>query len=296
MPTADDFIPLKEDPETVYVDEDDFTESDIEDINSGLEDETPLAIDYWFGKMYLRCTIAERVLRDSSYKDASEAADVGRVSRILIIFVFRVNADTSQSRLDTKLQQYPYDEVLTSLQAQGKARPDCATAVRHPTIAQTEASRITLLTLIGNIVRSGGRSERRALLACLRRSEEADPSRHHRENPPIFTSFRQVELLPQQETRSDPLAISAKHQSTSTTEQDGQVKELAKYTMALKEHGDCIGAQPSYKTTTISQCPPWFKSVVAFKGFEEDGENRTKKDAKHAASRKMCERMRIQPD
>ncbi|KAG9513871.1 hypothetical protein KCU78_g1978, partial [Aureobasidium melanogenum] len=275
MPTADDFIPLKEDPETVYVDEDDFTESDIEDINSGLEDETPLAIDYWFGKMYLRCTIAERVLRDSSYKDASEAAD---------------------SRLDTKLQQYPYDEVLTSLQAQGKARPDCATAVRHPTIAQTEASRITLLTLIGNIVRSGGRSERRALLACLRRSEEADPSRHHRENPPIFTSFRQVELLPQQETRSDPLAISAKHQSTSTTEQDGQVKELAKYTMALKEHGDCIGAQPSYKTTTISQCPPWFKSVVAFKGFEEDGENRTKKDAKHAASRKMCERMRIQPD
>jgi len=77
MPTTDDFIPLKEDLETVYVDEDDFTESDIENMDSGLEDETPMAIDYWFGKMYLRCTIAERVLRDSSYKDAFEPVDVG---------------------------------------------------------------------------------------------------------------------------------------------------------------------------------------------------------------------------
>jgi len=136
-------------------------------------------------------------LRDSSYKDALEAADVGQISRILIMFVFRVNANTSQSRLDAKLQQYPYDEILTSLQAQGIARPDCATAVRHPTIAQAEASRITLLTLVGNIVRSGGRSERRALLTCLRRSEEADPPYHHQENPPVFTSFRQAELLPQ---------------------------------------------------------------------------------------------------
>ncbi|KAG9511546.1 hypothetical protein KCV07_g10099, partial [Aureobasidium melanogenum] len=296
MPTTDDFIPLREDPETVYVDEDDFTESDIEDMDSGSEDETPMAIDYWFGKMYLRCTIAERVLRDSSYKDAFKAADVGQITQILIMFVFRVNADTSQSRLDTKLQQYPYDEILTSLQAQGIARPDCATAVRHPTIAQTEASRITLLTLIGNIVRSGGRSERRALLTCLRGSEEADPPYHHQETSSILTSFRQAELLPQEGRRSDTLAISTEQHSTSTTEQDGQVKEMAKYTMALKEHGDRISAQPSYKTTTISQCPPWFKSVVAFKGFEENGESRTKKDAKHAASRKMCERMRIQPD
>jgi dsRNA-specific ribonuclease len=80
---------------------------------------------------------------------------------------------------------------------------------------------------------------------------------------------------------------------TPPTEQDGPLEEMAKYTMALKEHGDCIDAQPSYKTITISQYPSRFMSVVSFGGSEENGESRTKRDAKHIASKKMCERLAI---
>ena len=71
------------------------------------------------------------------------------------------------------------------------------------------------------------------------------------------------------------------------------LRRWAKYTMVLGEHGDRIDTQPSYRTIMVSQYPPRFKSVVSFEGTEENGESRTKKDAKHIASRKMCERLAI---
>jgi hypothetical protein len=37
-----------------------------------------MAIDYWFGKMYLKCTVAEEVLRVPTGRESLEAADVGQ--------------------------------------------------------------------------------------------------------------------------------------------------------------------------------------------------------------------------
>lgn len=68
---------------------------------------------------------------------------------------------------------------------------------------------------------------------------------------------------------------------------------MAKYTTALKEHGDRNDVRPLYKYVTISQVPPWHKSIVSFRGTEENGESRTRKDAKHIASKKMCERLGV---
>ena len=195
--------------------------------------------------------------------------------------------------LDTKLQQYPYDGVLTTLRAQGIARPDYIIASRCTATSQTEASRMTLLTLIGNIVRTGRRGEKSALLACLRRSSRSrgvDPPSDSQEHPHTSTSNGRAEASPQEGMWPGRPAFSS---PTPPAEQDGLPEEMAKYTMALKEHGDRIDTQPSYRTIMVSQYPPRFKSVVSFEGTEENGESRTKKDAKHIASRKMCERLAI---
>jgi hypothetical protein len=196
--------------------------------------------------------------------------------------------------LDTQLQQYPYEGVLTTLQAQGIARPDYIIASRRTATSRTEASRMALSTLIGNIVRTGRRGERRALLACLRRSRGVDPLSDSQEHPHTSTSNGRAEPPPQEGMWPGRPALSREQRPTPPTEQDGPPEEMAKYTMALKEHGDRIDAQPSYRTIIISQYPPRFKSVVSLEGIEENGESRTKKDAKHIASRKMCERLGIQ--
>ncbi|THZ14365.1 hypothetical protein D6C89_10170 [Aureobasidium pullulans] len=254
------------------MDDEDFTESNIEDMESEPEPETSMTIDHWFGKMYLKCTVAEEVLRDPIGRKSLEAAD---------------------SMLDTKLQQYLYEGILTTLQAQGIARPDYIIASRRTATSQTEASRMTLLTLIGNIVRTGRRGERSALLACLRRTRGVDPPNDPREHPDTSISNGRAEPPPQKGMWPGRPALSREQRPTPPTEQDGPPEEMAKFTMALKEHGDCIDAQPSYRNIMISQYPPRFKSVVSFEGTEENGESRTKKDAKHIASRKMCERLGI---
>jgi hypothetical protein len=196
--------------------------------------------------------------------------------------------------LDTKLQQYPYDGVLTSLQAQGIARPDYTSTSRRTATSQTEASRMALLTLIGNIVRTGRRSEKSALLACLRRNRGVDPSSGSHEHLQTSTTNGHAVPRPREGMWPGRPVIPREQRPTPLNEQDESHEGMAKYTMALKEHGDRIDAQPSYRTNMISQNPPRFMSIVSFEGSEENGESRNKRDAKHIASRKMCERLSIQ--
>ena len=59
MPTVDYFISLRDDLETISMDDENLTESNIEDMESDPEAETSMTVDYWFGKMYLGCTVAE---------------------------------------------------------------------------------------------------------------------------------------------------------------------------------------------------------------------------------------------
>lgn len=68
---------------------------------------------------------------------------------------------------------------------------------------------------------------------------------------------------------------------------------MAKYTMALKEHGDRIAEKPFYRFITVSLNPPGFKWIVSLRGLKEYGEAGNKRDAKHIASMKMCERLGI---
>jgi hypothetical protein len=57
------------------------------------------------------------------------------------------------------------------------------------------------------------------------------------------------------------------------------------YTTALKEHGDQIGVLPGYDYERISFVPPSFRARVVFKEIKVTGEGKTKKQAKHQASK-----------
>jgi dsRNA-specific ribonuclease len=63
--------------------------------------------------------------------------------------------------------------------------------------------------------------------------------------------------------------------------------------MILKEYGDDIGEQPEYTSDMISLEPPVFKERVTLQGVTEEGTGRTRKEAKHRASQKACQRMRL---
>jgi hypothetical protein len=197
--------------------------------------------------------------------------------------------------LDTKLQQYPYEEALRSLQSQGIDRPDNIIASRRTAASQTEASCMALLTLVGDIVRTGRRGERGTLLAYLRRNRGVDPSSDHQERLHTSTQNGRAEPPPQEGMWPSRPAIPGEQRPATLTEQDESPEEMAKYTMALKEHGDRIVQKPLNKYSNESLNPPRVKCFVSFGGLEEHGEARTRKEAKHIASKKICEKLGILP-
>lgn len=137
----------------------------------------------------------------------------------------------------------------------------------------------TVLTLIGTIMRSGGRKERRTMLSSLHEFGGAAPQLRARAGGGTEAWARAEQTPFSGTTRSVHGAFS--------------VAGLAKYTIALKEHGDLVGAQPSYTVAMESLDPPSFRAVVSFEGLKYDGTARTKKDARHLAAAKMCEGLGI---
>lgn len=64
-----------------------------------------------------------------------------------------------------------------------------------------------------------------------------------------------------------------------------QGEDISQYTTALKEHGDRIEVLPSYDYERISLMPPSFRARVVFKEINATGEGKTKKLARHRASK-----------
>ena len=83
-----------------------------------------------------------------------------------------------------------------------------------------------------------------------------------------------MEVFQRRDTPSRVVAASAKS---------------AQYTMILKELGDESGVAPEYRLETLSMDPPIFKAHVSFRDMTFESTARTKKEAKHQASRQACE-------
>jgi hypothetical protein len=70
-------------------------------------------------------------------------------------------------------------------------------------------------------------------------------------------------------------------------------RQLAYYSMALKEHGDTIGGEPRYDIEPSPVHPSQFRARVAVNGSFFEGEASTKKQAKHLASKEACHALGI---
>lgn len=64
--------------------------------------------------------------------------------------------------------------------------------------------------------------------------------------------------------------------------------QMAHYSMALKEYGDMVGREASYSIVPSPTYPASFLAYVTMNGSRYEGSARTKKQAKHFASRAAC--------
>ena len=79
MPTNDGFVALEHNLDTGSVDDEDFAESNVEDMDSVSDVQCSTTIDYWFGKMYLKCTVSEGILQTLNPGDSLEEVDVTHI-------------------------------------------------------------------------------------------------------------------------------------------------------------------------------------------------------------------------
>lgn len=70
--------------------------------------------------------------------------------------------------------------------------------------------------------------------------------------------------------------------------------DLPRFTSILKEYGDQQGVAYSWPTRQVSTMPVRFRCVIQMEDRTCDGIARSKKDAKHLASRKACQLLGIE--
>jgi hypothetical protein len=95
-------------------------------------------------------------------------------------------------------------------------------------------------------------------------------------SPPPYSSTSGVEL---QATQS---------QSTSCSD-----IEIWRYTSRLWEEGTSFGQFPIVKDEMLRSFPPLFRVTVDFKGSRGEGEALNKRQAKHIASKDVCQKLGI---
>ncbi|BCR89938.1 double-stranded RNA binding motif domain-containing protein [Aspergillus chevalieri] len=80
----------------------------------------------------------------------------------------------------------------------------------------------------------------------------------------------------------DPLASFVQEQGKPETD-----TELARYTSLLKEMGDIQGVVPQHAETMLQQTPPVWRGTASYRGVSAVGEGKTKKEARHRASKEV---------
>ena len=136
----------------------------------------------------------------------------------------------------------------------------------------------TLLALVGLIIRTGNEDEKRTVISILRRRPEAS----------TIDERQKAELLKPKEREKQTNIFPWGDKSCNVTLASAN---NARYTMILKELGDESGVSPKYSLETLSLDPPLFKATVSFLDITANSTARTKKEAKHQASRQACEHL-----
>jgi Double-stranded RNA binding motif len=134
------------------------------------------------------------------------------------------------------------------------------------------------LALVGMVMRTGSEKDKRTMVSILRRQSKASTNngRQNANVPKPKEGEGRTKVFPGGDKSSNGTPASAN---------SGQ------YTMILKELGDESGVAPNYSLETLSLDPPMFKAVVSFRDTTFESTARTKKEAKHQASRQACEHL-----
>lgn len=166
-----------------------------------------------------------------------------------------------------------------------------------------------LFALIGVVVRQGSIDERKTLLAFVRKFTGSHPLNSKNgmgENSqgsedessiiqtPSQNNAPEIENLEHPDERG--VEISSQQTVQPGLEQEvghldnhapqgEDMEDNSRYTAALKEHGDQTGVLPGYDYERISFTPPSFRARVVFKEINATGEGKTKKLARHQASK-----------
>ncbi|KAK5069403.1 hypothetical protein LTR51_008653 [Lithohypha guttulata] len=209
--------------------------------------------DYWFGRKYFDCVMAQNVLQHS-----------------------RLYESIAQSRLEKALQKFPYAQSLTELRAEGlePLLPMVEGDLEH------DAYRVMMLC-IGAIVRKGDRRQKAALLAVLR--GQGGPVENSGVSQPRSSTTQH-----EGRTRRYPRKVEHFVGDVSIA-----ASELGRYATALKEHSDKHGLVPTYKVDEVSKIPPHFRAFVMVDGSTYTGTAKTKKQARHEAAKEACLEMDI---
>jgi hypothetical protein len=83
--------------------------------------------------------------------------------------------------------------------------------------------------------------------------------------------------------------------SNNHVPQDDDNGDISRYTAALKEHGDQIGVIPAYDYKPISLEPTLFRATLVFQQINVTGDGKTKKLARHRASKEACIQLGLSP-
>ncbi|KAF2622331.1 hypothetical protein BU25DRAFT_495076 [Macroventuria anomochaeta] len=124
---------------------------------------------------------------------------------------------------------------------------------------------------------------------------EHDPINPEPSKKPSLSSNDGTEVPSPPDTPNTlPYSYRLSHASPSPTASSSAI-DVSRYTMVLKEYNDIERGNLNYRNEGLSLDPPVWRCIVNFNELSEDGTGRSKQEAKHAASERMCSLLGLPP-
>ena len=168
------------------------------------------------------------------------------------------------------MREYPYQQSLKALQNESITLPEFGAL--DGDVDPYKA----IVVLTGAIIRKGTPKQKALLISSLQNSKQATPLEIGTAPSTVDTGV------------VNPLREWMPPQANGVA-----AAEIARYTMAIGEYAVREGIEAKYNYQQMSHDPPVFKVTLHVKGFTFEGKAKTKKTAKHVASKDACEFLKI---
>nr|OQO28656.1 hypothetical protein B0A51_04767 [Rachicladosporium sp. CCFEE 5018] len=187
------------------------------------------------------------------------------------------NGDDLDSAMVLKMAQYPFERRIQQLKLLGHLNSD------KPIENGSNNEFFEFATRLAMAYSTGGEATKKRIVQVVRNGRLDGPSGH---------ASTLHEPLKTEPSVNEGTASPAMDMPDS----EAQIEDpnLPRYTSALKEYGDRRGVAYSWPTRQISTMPVTFRCTIQMDGRTCSGVARSKKEAKHLASQKACQHLRIE--